>query len=202
MIALAGAIGTGLFLGSGKSIRRAGPAGTLIGYAAVGTLVMSVMGCLAEMSALAPISGAFVRHSEFFVDPALSFAIGWSSFYGSAVSVPGEWSAVAVVMTYWSDLNPGIWIAICIGESNSKDTLAEAKSSPSLPTCSSFASTARSNWPAPCSRWRSSSALSCLVSSTISVASPAKTESAFGTGRTRGHLARVTSTWAQPPVAS
>jgi amino acid transporter len=76
MIALAGAIGTGLFLGSGKSIRRAGPVGTLLGYSVVGVLVMSVMGCLAEMSALAPISGAFVRHAEFFVDPALSFAIG------------------------------------------------------------------------------------------------------------------------------
>ncbi|WRT63935.1 uncharacterized protein IL334_000862 [Kwoniella shivajii] len=114
MIALAGAIGTGLFLGSGRSIRRTGPAGTLIGYGLVGTLVMAVMGCLAELSALAPISGAFVRQSEFFVDPALAFAIGWSTFYGSAVSVPGEWTAVAVIMTYWSDLNPGIWIAICI----------------------------------------------------------------------------------------
>ncbi|WWC72409.1 uncharacterized protein I206_106371 [Kwoniella pini CBS 10737] len=114
MIALAGAIGTGLFLGSGKSIRRAGPVGTLIGYGIVGTLVMSVMGCLAELSALAPISGAFVRQSEFFFDPALAFAIGWCCFYGSVVSVPAEWSAVAVIMTYWTDLSPAIWIAICI----------------------------------------------------------------------------------------
>ncbi|WWC92104.1 uncharacterized protein L201_007058 [Kwoniella dendrophila CBS 6074] len=114
MIALAGAIGTGLFLGSGKSIKRAGPAGTLIGYGIVGTLVMSVMGCLAELSALAPISGAFVRQSEFFFDPALGFAIGWCTFYGSVVSVPAEWTAVAVIMTYWTDLSPAIWIAICI----------------------------------------------------------------------------------------
>jgi amino acid transporter len=116
MIALAGAIGTGLFLGSGRSIRRAGPAGTLIGYGIVGALVMSVMGCLAELSALAPISGAFVRHAEFFVDPSLSFAIGWSTFYGSCVSVPSEWTAVAVVMTYWTDLTPAIPIAVCIGK--------------------------------------------------------------------------------------
>lgn len=96
MIALAGAIGTGLFLGAGRSIRRAGPLGSLIAYTAVGGLVISVMGCIAELSSLAPVSGAFIRHSELFVDPALSFAIGWSCFYGSAVSVPAEWTAVAV----------------------------------------------------------------------------------------------------------
>jgi hypothetical protein len=117
MIALAGAIGTGLFLGSGRSIRRAGPVGTLIGYSAVGFLVICVMGCIGETSALAPVSGAYIRHAELFVDPALSFAIGWSTFYGSAVSVPAEWTAVAVLMSYWSDLSPAIWISICIGMS-------------------------------------------------------------------------------------
>ncbi|KAL7419425.1 hypothetical protein Q5752_006263 [Cryptotrichosporon argae] len=114
MISLAGAIGTGLFLSSGKSIRRAGPAGTLIGYAAVGGLVMAVMSCIGELSSLAPISGAYIRHAEFFVDPALGFAIGWSSFYGSAVSVPSEWTSVAILMTYWTDVNAGIWFAVCI----------------------------------------------------------------------------------------
>jgi amino acid transporter len=77
---------------------------------------MCLMACIAEMSALAPVSGAFVRHAQLFVDPALSFTIGWSTFYGSAVSVPAEWTAVAVIVSYWSDLNPGIWIAICIGQ--------------------------------------------------------------------------------------
>lgn len=77
-MALAGAIGTGLFLGSGRTIRRTGPAGALICYSAIGGLVLCVMGCIAEMSALAPVSGAFVRHAELFVDPALGFAIGWS----------------------------------------------------------------------------------------------------------------------------
>ncbi|CAD6584483.1 MAG: hypothetical protein TREMPRED_003848 [Tremellales sp. Tagirdzhanova-0007] len=114
MIALAGAIGTGLFLSSGKSIRRAGPAGTLIGYGAVGAIVMCVMGCLAELSALAPLSGAYVRHSEYFVDPALSFSIGWIAVYGPCTSVPSEWVAVSVVVQYWTNLNGGIFIAICI----------------------------------------------------------------------------------------
>lgn len=153
MIALAGAIGTGLFLGSGKSIRRAGPAGTLIGYSAVGVLVMSVTMCLAELSALAPVSGAFVRQSEFFVDRALSFAIGWSTWYGSAVSLPSEWTAVAVIMTYWTDLNAGIWIAVCIGESGRVNKGDHSQQSSRLrPTSSLSGSLARSSWPVRCSR--------------------------------------------------
>ncbi|WVR04906.1 hypothetical protein IAU60_001918 [Kwoniella sp. DSM 27419] len=62
---------------------------------------MCVMSCIAETSALAPVSGAYIRHAELFIDPALSFAIGWSTFYGSAVSVPAEWTAVAQVVSYW-----------------------------------------------------------------------------------------------------
>ncbi|KAF3009026.1 hypothetical protein E8E14_001915 [Neopestalotiopsis sp. 37M] len=116
MIALAGAIGTGLFLGSGKSIQRAGPVGTLIGYAAIGGLVICVMLCLAELSALAPVSGAYVRHAEYFVDPALSFAIGWVAVYGPCVSVPSEWVAVSTIVRYWTDLHSGIIIAICLGK--------------------------------------------------------------------------------------
>ncbi|KAK6085705.1 Dicarboxylic amino acid permease 3 [Seiridium cupressi] len=114
MIALAGAIGTGLFLGSGKAIQRAGPVGTLIGYAAIGGLVICVMLCLAELSSLAPVSGAYVRHAEYFVDPALSFAIGWVAVYGPCVSVPSEWVAVSTVVRYWTDLHSGIIIAICL----------------------------------------------------------------------------------------
>ncbi len=86
------------------------------GYGLVGAIVICVMGCLAELSALAPLSGAYVRHSEYFVDPALSFAIGWIAVYGPCVSVPSEWVAVSVIVQYWTSLNGGIWIAICIGK--------------------------------------------------------------------------------------
>lgn len=79
---------------------------------------MSVMACIGETSSLAPVSGAYIRQAELFVDPALSFAIGWSTFYGSAVSVPAEWTAVAVLVSFWSDLSPAIWITLCIGESS------------------------------------------------------------------------------------
>lgn len=78
LIALAGAIGTGLFLGLGSSIQTAGPLGALLAYATVGLIVCAVQFALGEVTALLPVTGSFVRHAEFFVDPAAGFAIGWN----------------------------------------------------------------------------------------------------------------------------
>ena len=57
MIAIGGTIGTGLFIGSGGALSTSGPAGTLIAYAFVGTLVYSVMVALGEMATYIPVSG-------------------------------------------------------------------------------------------------------------------------------------------------
>lgn len=78
LIAIAGAIGTGLFLGLGSSIQTAGPLGALLGYLTVGLIVCSVQFALGEVTALLPVTGSFVRHAEFLVDPAMGFAVGWN----------------------------------------------------------------------------------------------------------------------------
>ena len=78
LIAIAGAIGTGLFLGLGGAIQTGGPLGALLGYFTVGCIVASVQFALGEVTALLPVTGSFVRHAEFLVDPALGFAIGWN----------------------------------------------------------------------------------------------------------------------------
>ena len=75
MIAIGGTIGTGLFIGSGGALAKAGPAGALIAYAFVGTLVYSVMVALGEMATYIPISGAFTVYASRFVDPSLGFAM-------------------------------------------------------------------------------------------------------------------------------
>lgn len=68
MIAIGGTIGTGLFIGSGGALATSGPAGTLIAYAFVGTLVYSVMVALGEMATYIPVSGKFsftaIAHSR------------------------------------------------------------------------------------------------------------------------------------------
>ncbi len=76
MIAIGGTIGTGLFIGSGGALASSGPAGALIAYAFVGTLVYSVMVALGEMATFIPVSGAFTTFAARFVDPSLGFAMG------------------------------------------------------------------------------------------------------------------------------
>lgn len=59
MIAIGGTIGTGLFLGTGKSLATGGPASMLIGYTIVGAIVFITMLSLGEMAAFVPIAGSF-----------------------------------------------------------------------------------------------------------------------------------------------
>ncbi|KAJ5709537.1 hypothetical protein N7493_009828 [Penicillium malachiteum] len=114
MIAIAGAIGTGLFLGLGSSIAAGGPLGALLGYALVGLVVCAIQFALGEVSALLPVTGSFVRHAEVLVDPALAFAIGWNVVYGCFISVPSEISASVVLIQYWTDINAAVWVTILI----------------------------------------------------------------------------------------
>lgn len=82
-----GAIGTGLFLSLGGSIATGGPLGSLLAYIFVGLIVCAVQFALGEVTALLPVTGSFVRHAEFLVDPALGFALGWTIVYGTWLSV-------------------------------------------------------------------------------------------------------------------
>ncbi|KAL0931271.1 Dicarboxylic amino acid permease 3 [Colletotrichum truncatum] len=114
MLGIAGAIGTGLFLGLGGAIQTGGPLGALLGYATIGLIVCAVQFALGEVSALLPVTGSFVRHSEFLVDPALGFAIGWNLVYGNILSIPSEITAICVLFQFWTDLNPSVFIVIFI----------------------------------------------------------------------------------------
>ncbi|KAI8945908.1 amino acid permease/ SLC12A domain-containing protein [Xylaria longipes] len=114
MLGIAGAIGTGLFLGLGSAVQTAGPLGALLGYFTVGLVVCAVQFALGEVSALLPVTGSFVRHAEFLVDPALGFAIGWNLVYGNILSIPSEITAICVLFQFWTDLNPAVFIIIFI----------------------------------------------------------------------------------------
>ncbi|KAK8039407.1 hypothetical protein PG993_007818 [Apiospora rasikravindrae] len=118
MLGIAGAIGTGLFLGLGGAVQGAGPLGALLAYATVGLVVCAVQFALGEVAALLPVTGSFVRHAEFFVDPALGFAIGWNLVYGNILSIPAEITAICVLFSYWfdpvEDISPAVWIVVFI----------------------------------------------------------------------------------------
>lgn len=63
MIAIGGTIGTGLFLGTGESLAKGGPASTLIAYAICGGIVFITMLCLGEMAAFVPVAGSFCTYA-------------------------------------------------------------------------------------------------------------------------------------------
>ncbi|KDQ19092.1 hypothetical protein BOTBODRAFT_103181 [Botryobasidium botryosum FD-172 SS1] len=105
MIAIAGTIGTGLFLGSGKALQRAGPLGALLAYIFIGSIAYATLCSVGEMTSFAPISGSFPHYAARWVDPALGFALGWNYFYTQAMTIPVEVTAAQIILTFWDD-NP------------------------------------------------------------------------------------------------
>jgi yeast amino acid transporter len=113
LIAIGGTIGTGLFIGSGGAIAKSGPAGALIAYAFVGTLVYSVMVALGEMATYLPVSGAFTVYASRFVDSSLGFAMGWIYWFSWAMTFALELTASGLIIQYWrQDLNIGIFTGV------------------------------------------------------------------------------------------
>ncbi|KAF9234073.1 general APC amino acid permease [Melanogaster broomeanus] len=100
-IAIAGTLGTGLFLGSGEALTGAGPLGALIAYALVSTVAFASLCAVGEMTSFAPIPGTFPRYASRWVDPALGFAVGWNYFYTNAITVPVEISGAQLLIGYW-----------------------------------------------------------------------------------------------------
>ena len=114
-ISLAGAIGTGLFVGSGAALSVAGPAGLLVGYLVLCFFVWSIMNQLAEMVTYLPIPGKSTPYAlceRYTGNKSLAFAAGLNLFYAQALLTPAEISAAAFVIEYWTDLNVAIWISI------------------------------------------------------------------------------------------
>jgi L-asparagine transporter-like permease len=110
MIALGGAIGTGLFFGSSFAISLAGP-GVLLSYLIGAVLAMLLMGCLAEMTITHPLTGSFGAYAEYYVSPLSGFLVRWCYWTGNVLAVGTEVTAVAVYMKYWFPTPPGwVWI--------------------------------------------------------------------------------------------
>lgn len=113
MISLGGAIGTGLFLGSGPAIHSAGPGGALVAYAVIGIMVYFIMTSLGELASFMPVSGAFSTYASRFIDPALGFALGWNYWFTWAMTLAAELSAATMVMKFWFPNSPSfLWSSL------------------------------------------------------------------------------------------
>src|SRR6185312_13333988 len=101
MIAIGGAIGTGLFFASGGAIAQAGPGGALMAYAIMGIAVYCMMQSLGEMATQLPIPGSFEAYAERFVDPSLGFAVGWNYWFSWSITLAAELVAGALIVKFW-----------------------------------------------------------------------------------------------------
>jgi amino acid permease len=108
MIAIAGTIGTGLFLGTGRSLAQGGPASMLICYGFVGFIVYITLLLLGEMATQYPVAGSFNAYTTRFFSPSYGFALGWNYWFNDAVSVASDLTAAQLVLQFWTVEN--IWI--------------------------------------------------------------------------------------------
>ncbi|PWK37178.1 amino acid permease [Cupriavidus plantarum] len=112
MIAIGGAVGTGLFVASGASIAQSGPGGALLAYCVIGLMVYCLMTSLGELAVHMPVAGSFVTYSALYVEEGFGFALGWNYWFSLAVTIAVELTAAQLVMQYWFPDIPGVvWSA-------------------------------------------------------------------------------------------
>ena len=112
MIAIGGAIGTGLFLGSGLALSLAGPA-VLASYAVGALIALLLMGCLAEMTVAHPTTGSFGAYAEYYLGPLAGFLVRYAYWACIVLAVGTEVTAVALYMHFWFPAPPGwLWILV------------------------------------------------------------------------------------------
>jgi L-asparagine transporter-like permease len=115
MIAIGGAIGTGLFLGSGFAIATAGPS-VLLSYVIGALIALLLMGCLAEMTVTHPTTGSFGTYAEYYVSPLAGFMVRYAYWTCIVLAVGTEVTAIALYMKFWFPGPPGwLWIAVFSG---------------------------------------------------------------------------------------
>ena len=114
MMGLGGAIGAGLFVGSGQAIGIAGPA-VLISYLIAGTVVVLVMTMLAEMVAANPSSGAFSSYAQRAMGRSVGSAVGWLYWIQLVVVIAAEATGAAGILAGWvPGLPEWLWVLVFV----------------------------------------------------------------------------------------
>ncbi|GKW41334.1 amino acid permease [Pectobacterium parvum] len=100
LIALGGAVGTGLFLGIAQTIKMAGPS-VLLGYAIGGLIAFLIMRQLGEMVVEEPVAGSFSHFAYKYWGDFAGFASGWNYWVLYVLVAMAELSAVGIYVQYW-----------------------------------------------------------------------------------------------------
>ena len=109
LIALGGAIGTGLFYGSSDSISLAGPS-ILLAYAIGGFIMFMIVRALSEMSVEDPRAGAFSYYATRYWSRRAGFVSGWNYWFNYILVSMVELSVVGSFVNYWFPAIPQ-WVS-------------------------------------------------------------------------------------------
>jgi amino acid transporter, AAT family len=115
MIGLGGAIGTGLFMGSGIAIGYAGPA-VVLSYALAGFVAIVMVFSLSEMAVVHPTAGSFGTYAETYLNPWAGFVVRYTYWISQVIAIGGEAVAAGLYMTFWfPDVPVWMWsIGFCL----------------------------------------------------------------------------------------
>ena len=112
MIGLGGALGTGLFMGSGIAIAYAGP-GVLVSYVIAAFIALAVMYSLSEMAVAHPTAGSFGTYADIYLSPWTGFLVRYTYWAAQVVAIGGEAVAIGQYLTYWFPALP-IWTSALV----------------------------------------------------------------------------------------
>lgn len=112
LIALGGAVGTGLFLGIADTIRMAGPS-VLLGYAIGGFIAFLIMRQLGEMVVEEPVAGSFSHFAYKYWGNFAGFASGWNYWILYVLVAMAELTAVGKYIQYWYPEIP-TWVSAAV----------------------------------------------------------------------------------------
>ena len=100
LIALGGAIGTGLFLGSAGVLKSAGPS-MILGYAIAGCIAFLIMRQLGEMIVEEPVAGSFSHFAHNYWGSYAGFLSGWNYWVLYLLVGMAELTAVGKYVQFW-----------------------------------------------------------------------------------------------------
>lgn len=109
MLSLGGAIGTGLFMGSGQVISQAGPLGAVLAYMIGGLIAYMVMLCLGELAVHLPVSGSFAAFAAQYIGPGTGYMVAWMYWLGWSATLGTEFTAAAILVQEWFP-QTSIWL--------------------------------------------------------------------------------------------
>ncbi|GMC39140.1 unnamed protein product [Saccharomyces cerevisiae] len=101
MIAIGGAIGTGLLVGSGTALRTGGPASLMIGWGSTGTMIYAMVMALGELAVIFPISGGFTTYATRFIDESFGYANNFNYMLQWLVTLPLEIVSASITVNFW-----------------------------------------------------------------------------------------------------